>query len=304
MTPAMVEAVANAITAAIPPVHEQSSKWWQEQLDKEARAAIAAVAAFGRSAPVGSPDEILQQLVPVLRATGGGGYADAIEALVGGDRVGSISYSLMTARAEKAEADLARAEKRLIDREEETDALIKAADAKVGKAERERDDARMARDVEHDVAERMRAKLGVASAQLDETQLRLSAAIRDRFQAVETARMEKSLREEARKRLAEIEPSHPESPERCTNLVPKLDRPIEYLVQKGTEVMLEKLRQNAHKPGWRAESRAHLLTRLREEYMELHDAIVDGNPSAEVWREAADVANLAFMVADHVEMVG
>jgi hypothetical protein len=278
MTPAMVEAVAMAIWArtALPEADwSKVSEGWRGQLDGDAKAAIQAMAAFCRSAPVGTPDEILQQLVPVLRATGGGGYADAIESLFERMRDREEEANRIAA---KLREEVAHLEKRLIAREEEADRLIKTA-------ERERDDARMARDVEHDVAERMRARIAVASAQL--------------------ARMEKkALREGAEARLAEKEPNHPESPERCTDIRPKHDRPIEYLAARGAEAMLAKLRENAHKPGWRSESRAHLLTRLREEYMELHDAIVDGKPNAEVWREAADVANLAFMVADHVEMVG
>lgn len=64
------------------------------------------------------------------------------------------------------------------------------------------------------------------------------------------------------------------------------------------------LKANDHKPGWKGDHPLDLMTRLREESVELGGEVVAGSrTSLEAWRarvgaEAADVANFAMMVAD------
>jgi len=85
------------------------------------------------------------------------------------------------------------------------------------------------------------------------------------------------------------------------------------LVRKFAETMERKLRENEYKSIWKNESANWLLDRLREEVEELDRAIyrpdwkchVDKPENqrrcemrSDVWREAADVANFAMMVAD------
>lgn len=77
--------------------------------------------------------------------------------------------------------------------------------------------------------------------------------------------------------------------------------------------MERKLRANDHKPGWKGDDRWALYHRLREETVELHNAMRDAErydtsdrgarrtPAqilAIAGREAADVANFAMMIAD------
>lgn len=63
-----------------------------------------------------------------------------------------------------------------------------------------------------------------------------------------------------------------------------------------------KLAANEHKGSWEDQSVMGLCRWIRVEVKELEQACFDkrlkGNPPGEVAREAADVANLAMMVAD------
>lgn len=63
------------------------------------------------------------------------------------------------------------------------------------------------------------------------------------------------------------------------------------------------LRRNDHKGGWHNDRPGQLSERICQEWAELEEARVSPNlhtaDSAQVIREAADVANMAHMVADH-----
>lgn len=69
--------------------------------------------------------------------------------------------------------------------------------------------------------------------------------------------------------------------------------------------MLAKLRQNHSKPGWKYsrdeldDGTWYLICRLKEEVGELTRASCGRDPAA-AWKEAADVANFAAMLADNV----
>ena len=68
--------------------------------------------------------------------------------------------------------------------------------------------------------------------------------------------------------------------------------------------MLAKLRENRGKRHWRDPEvlMSYLFGRLREEVAELERAVYADDPlPAEVWREVADVANIAAMIADRCE---
>lgn len=69
-------------------------------------------------------------------------------------------------------------------------------------------------------------------------------------------------------------------------------------VQAFAREMEEKLSQNRHKGGWLTDDPLALLHRVMEEVVELQHAIDQGAPSGEIIEEAADVANMAMMVAD------
>ena len=62
--------------------------------------------------------------------------------------------------------------------------------------------------------------------------------------------------------------------------------------------MQERLEGNAHKGHWRGCSSEELLARVQEELDELKDAVEIGENKLHVAMEAADVANMAMMVAD------
>lgn len=66
--------------------------------------------------------------------------------------------------------------------------------------------------------------------------------------------------------------------------------------------MKKKLRENRFKGGWRDESLAFLLDKLNEEVQELADALSSYSPAdmEDVFDEAADVGNMAMMIADVV----
>lgn len=68
-----------------------------------------------------------------------------------------------------------------------------------------------------------------------------------------------------------------------------------------TRAMREKLRRNAHKgtrKNWTADPPRQLMRRVREEVAELQQAMSFRLTPEQVYEEAADVANMAFMVAD------
>ncbi|HKY40736.1 MAG TPA: hypothetical protein VJN18_32600 [Polyangiaceae bacterium] len=84
-------------------------------------------------------------------------------------------------------------------------------------------------------------------------------------------------------------------------------RPV---VQWFAEQMERKLRENDHKGGWDADNKYSLMNRIGQElrelravarkYAELHFGDTTREQLAERGvREAADVANMAMMVADH-----
>ena len=64
---------------------------------------------------------------------------------------------------------------------------------------------------------------------------------------------------------------------------------------------LEKLQENRGKPHWSELNTESILTLLTIEISELISAIDNNLPKEEVWREAADVANFAAMIADNYE---
>src|SRR5437764_12892152 len=76
------------------------------------------------------------------------------------------------------------------------------------------------------------------------------------------------------------------------------------------EMMKEQFRANAHKGDWRERvihhpggtdepvTTGHALMRLEEELRELRVAVETGQEPGVVFREAADVANFALIVAD------
>ena len=71
------------------------------------------------------------------------------------------------------------------------------------------------------------------------------------------------------------------------------------LPQRMSEVMLTKLEENHHKGHWRGCSSGYLLGRLYEEVGELYESISTEDGCH--WGEAADVANLAAMIADNAD---
>jgi hypothetical protein len=63
--------------------------------------------------------------------------------------------------------------------------------------------------------------------------------------------------------------------------------------------MAAQLRANAHKPGWSNDTPISLARRVAEESFELCGAISGRMPNTKRWDVlAADVANMAMMVAD------
>lgn len=72
-------------------------------------------------------------------------------------------------------------------------------------------------------------------------------------------------------------------------------------VQRFAEQMEQKLFENDHKADWLTETVGDLLVMLRDECRELREAVECGT-SMEIVREAADVANIAMMIADHYDL--
>jgi len=62
--------------------------------------------------------------------------------------------------------------------------------------------------------------------------------------------------------------------------------------------MFDKLAANRHKPHWRRQPPRELWGELCNEVIELLEEVVRDGTAEAVWAEAADVANLAMMVAD------
>ena len=62
-------------------------------------------------------------------------------------------------------------------------------------------------------------------------------------------------------------------------------------------VIITKLKENQHKSGWKNENAPDLIKRLKEETVELEEAILTCIPK-DIAREAADVACFAMMIAD------
>ena len=77
----------------------------------------------------------------------------------------------------------------------------------------------------------------------------------------------------------------------------RTEREENSLVEDMATNMRRKLAANRHKRHWLNEevTDAYLIGRLREEVDELEAAVAAGE---ETWPEAADVANLAAMIAD------
>jgi NTP pyrophosphatase (non-canonical NTP hydrolase) len=75
-------------------------------------------------------------------------------------------------------------------------------------------------------------------------------------------------------------------------------------VYRMAEQMEQKLSENRHKGdrrGWILDSPEALIRRCREELDELEAAVLAEQTGESVWREAADVANFAMMIADSYE---
>lgn len=71
-----------------------------------------------------------------------------------------------------------------------------------------------------------------------------------------------------------------------------------------TAAMEKKLIQNHFKGYWNGCSKAYLIKRLRQELKELVDALESGSRTEAVTKEAADVANFAYMIADNFGVCG
>lgn len=69
-------------------------------------------------------------------------------------------------------------------------------------------------------------------------------------------------------------------------------------VQWFAEIMERTLRDNDHKGGWKGCTDEYLISRLREEVDELIAAMAAKEPRDVIYKEAADVANFALMIAD------
>lgn len=76
------------------------------------------------------------------------------------------------------------------------------------------------------------------------------------------------------------------------------DARIDASVQNFGNYMRSKLASNRHKGGWDGLSRKYLLSRLKEEVLELEEAVLAGGSHEEICKEAADVGNFAMMLAE------
>lgn len=68
-------------------------------------------------------------------------------------------------------------------------------------------------------------------------------------------------------------------------------------VAEFAQLMERELRANEHKGGWKTCSAMSLHCHLQEEVVELLQAVLHGDPD-QITEEAADVANMAMMIAD------
>ena len=71
------------------------------------------------------------------------------------------------------------------------------------------------------------------------------------------------------------------------------------IVYNFAKIMENKLKQNDYKGGWSNCDIKWLLSRLKEETVELEQAI-ENKSKENIVKEAADVANFAMMIADNV----
>ena len=91
-------------------------------------------------------------------------------------------------------------------------------------------------------------------------------------------------------------PTRPEEwPEYRMELRPEVD--------KFSQAMEEKLRENDYRGGWQHCDIDYLFMRMAEERQELRRA-VRGKDPVKVLREAADIANFALMIADNFTREG
>jgi NTP pyrophosphatase (non-canonical NTP hydrolase) len=79
-----------------------------------------------------------------------------------------------------------------------------------------------------------------------------------------------------------------------------MERDDTQLVQNLSSHQLTKLQCNSHKCHWRKVGLDELFYGLRLEMEELEEAVAIGKVD-EVWKEAADVANFAAMIADWIQ---
>lgn len=92
---------------------------------------------------------------------------------------------------------------------------------------------------------------------------------------------------------------------------------IHNTIQRMAQTMQHKLEVNKHKDkptdqwprdehgrrdGWSGVSLEYLMEKLGEEMRELMDAIAANDSPESVWCEAADVANIAMMLAENYEV--
>lgn len=68
-------------------------------------------------------------------------------------------------------------------------------------------------------------------------------------------------------------------------------------IDRLVELAKRKLEINSHKPYWQEPSVDYLLLRLHEEVAELQEAVTFTGHVPEIEQEAADVVNMAMMVA-------
>lgn len=87
-------------------------------------------------------------------------------------------------------------------------------------------------------------------------------------------------------------------PEEKTELVRSFElRPTLRWFSAAMELMLRR-NDNKGREAWRMDTPGVLLGRLKDELLELQDALREGASPDKVTQEAADVANFAMMVAD------
>ena len=73
-------------------------------------------------------------------------------------------------------------------------------------------------------------------------------------------------------------------------------------LQRFMTVMKRKLKENERKGGWHGKDWEYLLQQAREELNELHELLKRGDAKPkQVAREAADVANSCYMIADNAD---